>query len=379
MAFKRSITYGVVATVLLAGLGGGVAAWVLAAAASPVLHTVPVRTGPVAVAVDAQTGHVFVATTSATNAAAHYIGTGSVTVLDARRGVVLRRVVVDASGTAVAVDEATHRAFVAAAFLPPYTPAFVGNVLRVLDTRSGALVRTVHVGNVPLSIAVDERTNRVFVATLGPVNQAGVSLGHGQVAVLDARTGALLHTVTVGVSPRALVVARTTGRVFVPNLDSRSMSILDARTGTLLRTVPLGLMPCDSGADLPCTAAAVDEKTRRVFVAGDTGTNSFTGLVRVLDARSGAILRSMTIKGRPYAAAVDERTGHAFITNLGDATVDGTVLMLNARTGAVLRTITVGGTPLALACWTRVMGRSNVRSHSAGALAACSRWSSSVW
>jgi serine/threonine protein kinase, bacterial len=150
------------------------------------------------------------------------------------------------------------------------------------------------------------------------------------------------------------------------------VSLLNTRTGALLRTIPLGLMPCDAGADLPCTAAAVDERTRRVFVVGDSGPGTFTGGVRMLDARSGAVLRRLTVRGRPYAVAVDARRGHVFVVNLGDPTINGTVLMLDARTGGVLHTLPVGGTPLALAVDERT-GRAIVLGTNGGARALLNR------
>lgn len=307
--------------------------------------------GPVALALDARTGRVFVATTSATDrTTGHPIGNGTVAILDTHRGNVLREIPVGGSGNAVAVDETTRRAFVATTAFPPFVRTPVGKIVRVLDTRSGAVVRTVAVGEAPVDIAVDGRTNRVFVATLGPVTGAGAP-SRGHVSVLDARTGAIIRTVPVGVSPRTMVVATSTQRVFVLNQDSQSVSTLDARMGTVLRTVTLRHMPCDAGANMPCTAA-VDEQTKRVFVASYTGNTAGSGMgaITTLDARTGVVVRSIPVHGRPYAAAVDTRAGHAFITNLGDGMlINGTVLMLNARTGTILRTIAVGGAPIAVA------------------------------
>ncbi|HKC72626.1 MAG TPA: hypothetical protein VKF37_00270 [Chloroflexota bacterium] len=87
----------------------------------------------------------------------------------------------------------------------------------------------------------------------------------GTVSALDARTGTVLHTVAVGVGPRAIAVDERRGRVFVANTRSNSVSVLDAGSGALLRTVVVGAGP---------SAAAVDERIGKVFVStlGDDRT-----------------------------------------------------------------------------------------------------------
>jgi len=120
-------------------------------------------------------------------------------------------------------------------------------VLYVLDTRSGAVLGTTAVGRVPAA-AVDERTNRIFVA----------NLRENTVSVLDAQTGHMLRTVGVGRDPWSLAVATTAGRVCVANASSNTISILDAQSGHVVRTVSVGLGP---------RVMAVDEGAGRVYVA----------------------------------------------------------------------------------------------------------------
>jgi len=48
------------------------------------------------------------------------------------------------------------------------------------------------------------------------------------VSVLDARSGRILRTVTVGLGPYAVAVDERTSRVFVANYDGNTVSVLDA-------------------------------------------------------------------------------------------------------------------------------------------------------
>jgi DNA-binding beta-propeller fold protein YncE len=178
--------------------------------------------------------------------------------------------------------------------------------VRVLDARTAMALHGNPVRSAPGAVAVDERTSHVFVA-----DQNGTAVN-----ILDARTGTLLHTTPVGQTPVALAMAAQTGRVFVVTANNDagpgSVSMLDARTGAVLRTVTL------AGA---LTGVAVDERRGRVFVtnAGTTdrsGTWVAPGGVQVLDAHSGALVRTIPTGVAPLGAAVDGQ-GHVVVINGG--------------------------------------------------------------
>jgi DNA-binding beta-propeller fold protein YncE len=99
--------------------------------------------------------------------------------------------------------------------------------LSVLDTHSGAVRRTVALerasADTTYTLAVDEQAGRVFVVSEKPPP------AHGRVIVLDARTGTVLGRTRVGLAPGTLAVSERTGRVFVTNLDGNTVSVLDAR------------------------------------------------------------------------------------------------------------------------------------------------------
>jgi YVTN family beta-propeller protein len=305
-----------------------------------VLPAITVGRAPRAVAVAEQTRRVYVA-----NA-----GDNSLSVLDARTGALLRTIPVGAAPTAVAVDEPTRRVFVAEAG---------ANSVRVLDARTGATLRTVVVGAAPTALAVDVPIGRVFVA-----NSADNS-----VSLLDAYSGALLRTVRVGTGPqggpRAVAVAARAGRAFVASGDS--LLLLDARSGAVLRAVPTGI---GTLAGNP-VAIAVDERLSRVFVANmslpDADSPWDNSLV-LLNARTGDVLGNLPLDAPPVAVAVDARTERVFLATAGPrrsgrATDPGSVSVLDARTGAIRRTITLGRSPRALALDTRT-GRAFVVSGS---------------
>lgn len=207
-------------------------------------------------------------------------------------------------GSSIAIDTKSGRVFVVDS----------ANLrISVLDARSGAVVASHDLAQMPLAMAVDERARRVLL--LGSTPQ------QYKIDILDDTDGTVLHTTTVGQQAGAIAVDTRSGRAFVANAADDTVSMLDTRSGTVLRTIAVGYYP---------KAVAVDERGGRVFVA-DYGSGS----VSMLDAASGGLLTTIKVGAGPQAVLVDEHSGRVFVTN-GDA---GTLSVLDARNGQVVATL----------------------------------------
>lgn len=290
------------------------------AEAPPAVVTTQVGRGPLAVAVDAQSGHAF-----AVNCAAD-----TVSMLDTRTAMVVQTVGVVAHPRAVVVDSRTHRAFVVNG----------QGAVSVLDTATGTVLRTVAGLNESstcynhacqscsaLALVSDEQTGHLFVAAIRRPGSFSAPLPVNAVSTLDGRSGAVLNTVGLGHgSGMDMVLAARAGRVFVTDRADGTVSVLDAATGHAIRTVSL---------DTQLGATASDERSQHVFVA-----SSSDNTVSMLDARSGRRLRTITLPAQPAGLADDEQTGRLFVT-----TTDDTLRILDARSGALLHTVTAGKDP----------------------------------
>jgi DNA-binding beta-propeller fold protein YncE len=307
------------------------------------LQRVAVGRAAIALAVDERTGRVFVV-----NSYMRAGATGTVSVLDALDGHLLRTVPVGYVPYAVAVDERAGRVFI----LNTGTATDLRGAVSVLDATNGRFLRTIYAGPnggpcvTYFALTVDARHSRLLAITGGLINnQPGMTL-----SVLDTRTGRLVHTRvqptfgrfsvdegtnrTFVVSNGVLSVLQTTsgqllrrvpeGQSFGALVDGRrghvylggptGMSILDAATETLRRTVALGRYPAEP--------MAVETRTGHVLVtiSGPFDANYMPieeGRVSVLDGRTGAVLRTVTVGPGPAAVAIDERTGHAFVVSSG--------------------------------------------------------------
>jgi DNA-binding beta-propeller fold protein YncE len=125
------------------------------------LHTTPLtgQAGPLVV--DEQAGHVFVATSLNNH--------GSVVMLDAANGRLLRTIAVGDNPWAMAVDTRRGRVFVAdPGSISGDGQVIGGGSITVLDARSGSVLRSIPVSAAML--AVDERTGHVIAGSFGVPN-----------------------------------------------------------------------------------------------------------------------------------------------------------------------------------------------------------------
>ncbi len=261
-------------------------------------------------------------------------GDGRVTLVRSRAGTVDRTVALPQDPGAIAIDEQIDRAFVV---------GVNGTALNVLDARTGAMLRTVtvgkngNVGTSPQRVAVDTRTGRVFV----------VNSNDNTVSVLDARTGRLLRNIPVGAFPISVAVDERTSRAFVLTIMSRTISVIDTATGRIVRTEPLAA---------PAATLAIDPQRSLVFVPLLSPPFSGAGShVEVLDARSGRMVRMLAVEGTATAIGVDGRHGRLFVAIAApedrrrNLTGPARVSIFDTQRGAVIQTVPVVADPFAVA------------------------------
>ena len=231
---------------------------------------------------------------SATTGAKPQTGEPSTSLLNATRAIALNAM----TGKVYAVDR-TH-----------------GAVL-VFD-RGKAAKAIVKVGKEPVALAINETTNRIYVA-----NNAG-----GSVSVIDGTNDAVVASVIVGALPYVLAVNPVTNKVFVSNTFSDVITLIDGATNAT-STIRAG------SAD----SIVIDTKRDRAYLIGWEGTS-----LTVLDSKP-AIVGKVEMGGMHlWGVAVDEARGKLYVTRAGNAQL----AIVNEATGSVAN-ITTGATPCAVA------------------------------
>lgn len=325
---------------LVVAVGVVVAALVINQSRETSGRRVPVGLNPVAVAVDDQTERAFVLSRGLLNSLGEPTGPGNVTVIDSETGAIVNTTEVGRDPTAIAVDKSTGRVFVVnrGAYDTSGHPSELGTV-SVLDARSGRVLRTIGVGKGPQSITVDERLERVVVVN------SGIAPESGSVSILDGQSGTVLGKIAVDSYPADAAVDSTEGLVFVANFLSNTVSILDLQRMRVAKTVTLGSEPGT------LAKLVLDERTAHVYALSFSyppvipGGGPSNGKVTMINARNGEILNTVVMTNAT-AIALSSRTGHVLVT--WSQAQKSWLTALDAERGNILWSVRVGEYPYAI-------------------------------
>ncbi len=211
-----------------------------------------------------------------------------------------------------------------------------------------AVLHRARVGDAPIALAVDPRARRALIVDRGPLDRRGFVAGHARLAVVDATTGRPLRTVAlpqpaylapefgpVADDAPLLVVDPVARHAFLAicSVDRSALQpwpdvlyMLDTATGAIRGTTPLQ----------DCAAPLIDDP-RAGYVAAVEGE---AGVVLILDARTGRVVRSIVAKDINDQAILDPVAGRLAVLY-----TFGTVqpLLIDPRTGAVRRAAPLAG------------------------------------
>jgi DNA-binding beta-propeller fold protein YncE len=229
------------------------------------------------------------------------------------------------SPTAIAVNPVTNRIYVLRDDPAP------GNMdrLTAIDGAANSVLYSLDLGNDadPAGIAVDSTTNRVYFVNRG--------LGELRVVNGASTTGinAMIGVAGVGARPTALALDENTDRLFVAVDDPASggMDTVRVLSGTSLST----FFVFELGLDANPSAVAVNPATTRVYVvnAGDSTVDMFDGAAADTASSSPASAGMPD----PTAIAVNPATNRIYVTNPGSGhvfVIDGATNIATSLTTA---------------------------------------------
>jgi YVTN family beta-propeller protein len=111
-----------------------------------------------------------------------------------------------------------------------YVTCEASNELRIVDTRTGAILKSVSVGRVPRGLALSPDGSRVYVTNSWDDN----------ITVVDATGFAVLRTLRAGWEPTSVVTDLTGKNLYVANRLSDDISVIDVATANESKRIPAG-------------------------------------------------------------------------------------------------------------------------------------------
>ncbi|WP_409344285.1 Ig-like domain repeat protein [Paenibacillus sp. MBLB4367] len=178
----------------------------------------------------------------------------------------------------------------------------------------------------PVAVAVNPATNRIYVANSGTAT----------VTVISGEDNATVQ-VPVGFNPQAVAVNPITDNIYVANRDSNTVTVIDGRTNS---PAAISLKVGTISATGP-QALAVNPVTNKIYVA-----DFLSNMVTVIDGETNKAIKHVTVGNRPTAVAVNPETNRIYVANA----VGNSVTVLNGADDSVAHAaIPTGTKPSAIA------------------------------
>jgi YVTN family beta-propeller protein len=291
-----------------------------AAGCSQHVTAVTAGTDPIGIAVNGATNTVYVANASGTVAVVNGAKCDAANMSGCH--VQPSTVRVGTNPQFLAVDQKTNTIYVANSS---------ANSVSVIDGSTRKVRATIPVGPNPFTLAVNTATSSVYVTDLGAAT----------ISVIDAKTcnggnvsgcGRKPITANVGQTPGGIAVNTRTNTIYVTGEYSSDVSVIDGKTCNARVTSGCRTKPVHVLAGPGARGIAVNETTNTVYIA-----NTAANTVSVINGAScnatvhtgcGQKAAAAPVGISPRRVAVDELTNTIYVTNAGS----DSVTMLDGRT-----------------------------------------------
>jgi DNA-binding beta-propeller fold protein YncE len=236
------------------------------------------------------------------------------------------------------VNEATDTIYAVNAFDDTVSVINGGTCNAENSSGCGQTPALVHVGSFPFALAINQRTNTIYVA----------NNGDGTVSVIDGAACDAANTtgcgqtppaIPVGNAPNGVAVNPSTDTVYVSNGADSTVSVIDGATCNATHMGGCGQTPQTVAVGNGPYPIAVDQRTDTVYV-GNVGDSTLS-LINGAACNATVTCSSLTppavpIEQLPFGIAVNQQTNTIYLTSIVDAdvaTIDGRWCTATVQTG----------------------------------------------
>lgn len=234
----------------------------------------------------------------------------NVTVIDGSTNRVVTNITAGGDVQGMAFDPANGMVYVAGIGTTAPGITSNGNFVTIINASTDEVVGAIHMGNLTeglTGVAVDPSIGHLYVGG-SPIGATNAS---GNVTIFNTTTNSVVGTVSVGDLPLSMSVDELNHKLFVVNPIPGSVSVIDGMTGTLEDTVEMaGASPSNS-----FMGSVYDEDTDQIIVQAVNANGN--GRLVVLNASDGAILGNMSLGANEWTFALTSNpsTGVVYATS----------------------------------------------------------------
>jgi thermopsin len=302
---------------------------VISGVTNTAVASITVGLGPIAVAYDSGNGELYVANQRSDN----------VSVINGATNAVVAWIPAGTDPWAVAYDSGNGEVYVA--------NDGSGNV-SVINGATNTVVATIFLGTDPYGMAYDSGNGEVYVANLAEDNVSVICDGSPSCGG-STYMNKVVAAISVGTNPRTVGYDSGNGELYVPNYGSDDVSVIcDGSTSCggstylnkVIDTVPVGSEPAGATYDSGNGEVYVpnlNSQSVSVICDGSTSCGGSPSLNKVV--------ATVTVGDHPSTVAYDSGNGEVYVTNV----VSDDVSVIIGETNAVVATVPVGNGPWGIA------------------------------
>ena len=187
------------------------------------------------------------------------------------------------------------------------------------------ILKNITVGNQPNGLAIDPYANKVYVA----------NTGNNTVSVVDGNKMDVIENISVGKAPFAISIDKNTKKMYVVNRDNDTLSIIDGGSGSKIynvsNTVSVGKGPIDIAVD--------DDENHNIYVI-----NNRSKTVSIIDGKTNNVKGTIPLEFSPKSISIDHQSNMLYINSL-DLTAGGILEVRNNTVSDYPKYVQVGNDP----------------------------------
>lgn len=188
------------------------------------------------------------------------------------------------------------------------------------STNTSKFISGFSTGSYPVGITINPFTGKIYVA-----NQYS-----NTVSVFDAKTDKLVKTIPTGIFPYSIDSNQYNNRIYVTNRGSNDITVIDGATDSVIDNITVGKSPVQ---------ASVDQSSNMVYVS-----NIDSNSISVIDGITNEVTKTINGINAPYGISVNPLTSKIYVTNIGNSTVT----VIDEDTSGFIKNIKVDNAPVGI-------------------------------
>lgn len=229
---------------------------------------------------------------------------GSVGVLDGSTNQIIARINVGRFPFQLAINPRTNRI---------YVPNFRDATVSVINGQTNQVIQTIKVGRFPDNIEVNLRTNLIYVTS-----------AFGTIYVIDGKTNKVRTKIKVGGRPSNIVINELTNQVYVTNTGKNTVNVINGTTQAIIATIKVG--------NNPVISPALNVITNRVYVA-----NNLSRFLSVINGRTNKLQQNVQLGRLQSQVILNQRTNRVYVSS-AQIEVKGKLFVINGENNKIITT-----------------------------------------